>query len=106
MEDLTLGGYLAVHHRPPAFAGSDGNAYSAEAYVDDEPCEDGRYGAAILFVRWSLTGDRPEGHVETEYLAFGDTSEEAGASLKELTLHQLKDHLDRLIDSRKDFPDW
>jgi len=106
MEDATLGGYLAIHHRPPAFEGSDGNAYSAEAYVDNDRCDDGRYGAAILFVRWSDAGDRPEGHVETEYLAFGETAEEARAALETMTLYELKGHLDRLIENRKDICDW
>jgi hypothetical protein len=106
MEDTTFGGYLDVHHRPPAFEGSDGNPYSAEIYVDNEPCQDGRYGAAVLFVRWSPSGDRPAGHLETAYLVFGDTSEEAGAYLRRLTLYELKDHLDRLIENRKDVPDW
>jgi hypothetical protein len=106
MEDATFGGYLAVHHRPPGFAGSDGNAYSAEVYVDDEPCEDGRYGAAVLFVRWSGAGDHPDGHIETEYLAFGDTTEEAGEAIQRMTLYELKEHLDRLIENRKDISDW
>jgi hypothetical protein len=106
MEDATLGGYLAIHQRPPAFEGSDGNAYSAEVYVDNDQCDDGRYGAAILFVRWSGAGDRPEGHIETEYLAFGGTAEEAGAALQRMTLYELKEHLDRLIEKRKDLSDW
>lgn len=106
MEDATFGGYLAVHHRPPGFEGSDGNAYSAELYVDNEPCEDGRYGAAILFVRWSASGDRPEGHVETEYVAFGHTTEEAREALQRMTLYDVKKHLDSAIENRKDVSYW
>ena len=59
------------HERAAAFGGSDGQAYSVGLYVDEEPDERGRYGAALLFVRWSPAGDRPVGHVETEHLAWG-----------------------------------
>ena len=106
MEDATLGGYLDEHRRPPAFDGSDGNPYSAEIYVDEEPCADGRYGAAVLFVRWSVEGDGVAGHLETEYLGYGDTPADADASLRHLTLYELKDHLERLIGTRKEVPDW
>ena len=58
-DDSTLGGYLEIHSRPPAFEGSDGEAYSAAVFVDDQPDENGRFGAAVLFVRWSQSGDRP-----------------------------------------------
>jgi hypothetical protein len=106
MDDSTLGGYVDKHRRPPAFDGSDGNPYSAEIYVDEEPCEDGRYGAAVLFVRWSVDGSATTGHLETEYLGFGATPDDAGLSLRCLTMYQLKDHLERLIGARKEVPDW
>lgn len=104
--DATLGGYLDTHERPPAFEGADGQAYSVEIYVDDEPCEDGRFGAAILFVRWSPAGDAPAGHLETEFLAYGATPADAGASLRTLTLHDLKAKLDELIALHKELLDW
>ena len=55
-DDSTLGGYLDVHDRPPGFEGSDGRAYSAAIFVDEFPDEQGRFGAAVLFVQWSETG--------------------------------------------------
>ena len=64
MSELTLGGYMAKHDRAAAFGGSDGQAYSVAIYVDEEPDVRGLYGAALLFVRWSPSGDRPVGHVE------------------------------------------
>lgn len=106
IDDSTLGGYLDLHDRPPAFEGADGSPYSVEIYVGSEPCENGRFGAAVLFVRWSDAGDRPAGHLETDYLAYGDTPGEAGSCLRSLTLHELKDQLDRLIEARKEIPDW
>lgn len=106
MDDSTLGGYLELHDRPPAFEGSDGAAYSAALFVDDTPDADGRFGAAMLFVRWSDGGDRPVGHVETPILAFGTTPEEAAAKVRALSLHEVKAHLDRAITERKERPAW
>jgi hypothetical protein len=77
-----------------------------ETYVDDEPCEDGRYGAAVLFVRWSADGDAAVGHLESDYIEYGDTADEARDAIRRLTLHQLKAQLDHLIESRKETPDW
>lgn len=105
-QDATLGGYFRVHARPPAFEGADGKAYSVAVYVDHEPDSEGRYGAALLFVRWSDEGDRPVGHLETEYLVFGATREEADARVRELTLHQVKQHLDRVIAAQPRAAEW
>ena len=94
MDDTTLGGYQQVHGRPPAFGAVDGQAYSVAPFADDTP-QDGRYGAALLFVRW---GDgSPVGHLETDYLAFGATPGEALAPVLALTLEQVKAHLDRCV---------
>lgn len=97
MDDTTLGGYQQVHGRPPAFGAADGQAYSVDTFTDDsaEP-GGGRFGAALLFVRWS-DGERPVGHLETDYLAFGSTPEEALAPLLALTLEQVKAHLDDCV---------
>jgi hypothetical protein len=103
-DDSTLGGYLEVHSRPPAFEGTDGAAYSAAVYVDETPDESGRYGGALLFVRWSEEGDRPVGHLETPYLAFGDTPKEADASVRGLSLQAVKDELDRAVANAEERP--
>jgi len=65
--------------------------------TDDDPDVNGRYGAALLFVRWAEGGDRPDGHLETEYLAHGSTPEEALAPLLAMTLHQVQEQLERCI---------
>lgn len=106
IDDSTLGGYLETHERPPAFSGTDGSAYSAAVYVDEEPDAEGRYGAALLFVRWSPAGDQPDGHVETPYLSFGRDPADAARGVLTLTLHQVKSHLDRAIAARKESGDW
>ena len=95
MDDTTLGGYQQLHGRPPAFGAADGQAYSVDTFADDlgEPA---RYGAALLFVRWG-EGERPVGHLETDYLAFGATADEALAPVLALTLEEVKAHLDRCV---------
>ena len=95
--EATLGGYMAQHGRAAAFGGSDGHAYSVGLYVDDEPDQRGRFGAALLFVRWDAAGAAPVGHVETEFLAWGRTPAEAEERLKALSLYDVKAALDQAI---------
>ena len=95
--EFTLGGYMAQHGRAAAFGGSDGHAYSVGLYVDDDPDPRGRYGAALLFVRWDAAGAAPAGHVETDYLAWGRTPEEAEERIKGLSLFDVKAALDEAI---------
>jgi len=99
VDDTTLGGYQQVHGRPPAFGTPDGQAYSVATFADDTG-SDGRYGAALLFVRWG-EGERPVGHLETDYLAFGATPDEALAPVLALTLEQVKAHLDHCVARSK-----
>ncbi len=95
--EATLGGYMAKHGRAAAFGGSDGHAYSVGLYVDDDPDERGRYGAALLFVRWDAGGAAPVGHVETEFLAWGRTAAEAEERVRALSLYDVKAALDEAI---------
>jgi hypothetical protein len=97
VSEFTLGGYMQKHERAAAFSGSDGAAYSVAIYVEDEPDLRGLYGAALLFVRWSSSGDRPIGHLESETLAWGKTPEEAEARLTGLSLYDVKAALDEAI---------
>ncbi len=105
-DDATLGGYFDLHSRPPAFEGSDGRAYSAALYVDDAPGPDGRFGAALLFVLWTAAGEHPEGHLETDYLAYGATAAEAEAALRALSLWDVKAQLDAVIERHRALPEW
>jgi hypothetical protein len=88
---------MRKHDRAAAFSGSDGQPYSVAIYVEEEPDLRGLYGAALLFVRWSASGDRPVGHVETETLAWGRTPEEAESRLEALSLYDVKAALDEAI---------
>jgi hypothetical protein len=98
--EITLAGYMAKHERAAAFTGADGHAYSCAIYVDDEPGGDGRYGAALLFVRWDDAGAAPVGHVETEFLAFGGSAAEAAHRVGLLSLYDVKAALDEAIRAR------
>ena len=89
-----------MHERAPAFSGSDGQSYSVGTYVDDAPDPQGRYGAALLFVRWSDAGDRPVGHLETDYLFRGATPADALTPLLALTLQDVKRQLDDCIEKQ------
>jgi hypothetical protein len=97
VSEFTLGGYMRKHDRAAAFGGSDGGAYSVAIYVEEEPDVRGRYGAALLFVRWSPGGDRPVGHLESEVLAWGKTPAEAESRLEGLSLYDVKAALDEAI---------
>jgi hypothetical protein len=97
MSEATLGGYMARHERAPAFTGGDGRPYSVGLFVEDAPDETGRYGASLLFIRWSPAGDRPIGHVETEILAWGRSPGEAEERLKALSLYDVRAALDQAI---------
>ena len=98
-EDDTLAGYQAVHGRPPAFQGSDGRAYSAGLFSDDDPDAFGQYGASLLFIRWS-DDQQPDGHLESDYIARSPDAAAAEAEVGRLTLHEVKAVLDALIARR------
>jgi hypothetical protein len=94
----TLGGYMAVHDRPAAFAGSDGFSYSAEILADETGDPDQPFGAYLLFVRWARIGAAsPAGHVESEFVAYGSTADAAIHAAGALQLNAVKAILDRLI---------
>ncbi|MEO7217289.1 MAG: hypothetical protein ABI026_03780 [Gemmatimonadaceae bacterium] len=93
----TIGGYRAVHARPAAFEGSDGASYSVELLADEIREPQGQFGAYILFVRWRHGDPVATGHLETDYIAFGESQELALASLGGMLLNDVKRALDQLI---------
>jgi hypothetical protein len=99
VSEMTLAGYQEANGRPPAFEGSDGRAYSAGVFSDDDPGADGRYGASLLFIRWSATQE-PDGHLESEYLAYAVDPSDAEAQVLAMTLLEVKTALDGLIMRR------
>ena len=94
----TLGGYMAVHDRPAAFAGADGFSYSAEILSDETGEAERPFGAYLLFVRWARIGAAsPAGHLESEFVAYGATPDEATREAGALSLNAVKHLLDRLV---------
>lgn len=100
MSEVTLGGYMAKHARSAAFGGSDGRAYSVGLWIDETADSRGRYGAALVFVRWDPNGERPDGHIETDYLAWGTTPADAEERVKALSLFDVKAALDEGIAAK------
>lgn len=88
---------MEIHERAAAFAGSDGRAYSVDILVEEDPDEQGRYAAALLFIRWSPDGTLPDGHLETDWLARGKTPDDARERIGALSLYDVKAALDQLI---------
>lgn len=96
----TIGGYMAVHDRPAAFEGSDGASYSTELVVDKTDDESAPFGGYILFIRWGQGEPFASGHLETPYLFYGRSDEEARRMVAQLPLSSVKKLLDGLISAR------
>ena len=97
----TIGGYMAVHDRPAAFEGSDGLSYSVEIVTDASGERQRPFAAYLLFVRWGHGDPVASGHLETEFLAFATTEEEARKMVGALPLNEVKVKLDDLIKARR-----
>ena len=102
----TIGGYMAVHDRPAAFEGSDGFSYSVEILAQYDPTarpapgeSASEWGAFFLFVKWARIGAQaPEGHLESDYVAWAPTEAEALKQAGALSLGLTKKILDELIE--------
>ena len=97
----TIGGYMAVHDRPAAFEGSDGASYSVEIVGDTSGEKQRPFAAYLLFVRWGQGDPVASGHLETDFLAFAATEEEARKMVGALSLNEVKLKLDGLIKARR-----
>jgi hypothetical protein len=100
--DLTLGGYIRMHDRPPAFDGSDGQPYTVAIDVEDAGADAAgpRYAGFLVFVRWAGTGAGILEHVESGDLAHGATEDEARLGVLDLSLYEVKAELDAAIQRR------
>ena len=103
-DENTIGGYMAVHARPAAFQGSDGLSYSVAIETDRTDDAANPFGAYFLFIRWRRLGTQGvEGHLESPFLAFGTSREEAATALGAMSLGEVKAILDDLV--RANAPD-
>ena len=93
----TIGGYMAVHARPAAFEGTDGASYSVDIVADESGQKEKPFAAYLLFVRWREGDPVASGHVETDYLRYGNTEAEAIAAVGALKLSEVKALLDELV---------
>lgn len=98
-DDTTLGGYLRVHDRPPAYEGSDGHPYTVS--LETERTENLRapWVGYLVFPRWALTGVGIVGHVETGNLVEEASAEAAAEALGAFTLHEVQRLLEDAITS-------
>lgn len=98
-DESTLGGYVAVHARPPAFEGVDGVPYSVDIAVDETGDPAAPVGAFLLFVRWGAGADGPavRGHLESGFLATGADEPAVRAMVERMPLLTVKATLDGLI---------
>jgi hypothetical protein len=88
---------MAVHDRPAAFEGSDGASYSVEIVADESGDKARPFAAYLLFVRWGHGDPVASGHLETEFLSYATTEDEARRIVGEMKLNDVKAKLDALI---------
>lgn len=96
-DDSTLGGYLRLHSRPPAFEGSDKHPYTVSMEVEQTGNLRAPYSGYLVFPRWAETGVGIIGHVETSVLVEARTGAQATQALESLTLYEVKDQLENAI---------
>ena len=89
-DDSTLGGYFAVHSRPPAYDGPDGHPYTVSPEVEKTGNLRAPYAGYLVFPRWAQTGVGIVGHVETPTLVECSSQEEAMQRLGEKTLLEVQ----------------
>lgn len=96
----TVGGYTAVHARPPAFEGKDGASYSVEIMTDETGDASNPWAAYLLFVRYRPGDPVASGHVETPYLRFAATEDEARNLVGAMQLNDAVAELNKAITAR------
>ena len=100
--DHSLGGYFAVHDRPPAYEGTDGHPYTVSMEIQHTGNLRAPFSGYLVFPRWAQTGVGIVGHVETETLVEARTTEEADELLKALSLHRVQELLEQAIGRQRD----
>jgi hypothetical protein len=100
-DETTVGGYAAVHSRPAALEGRDGMSYSLDVLSDSTGESARPFGAYLIFVQWSRVGaQKAEGHLETDFLTWGGSPDEAARALGAMSLAAAQRALDTLISMR------
>jgi len=99
--DITLGGYIAQHDRPPAFTGSDGQPYTVGVDTEETGDPARPFVGFLVFLRWAGTGAGIMEHLESGDLSSGATADEAMRALLDLSLFEVKAELDAAIERRR-----
>lgn len=102
----TVGGYTAVHARPPAFEGKDGASYSVEIMTDETGDPSQPWAGYLLFVRYAQGDPVASGHVETAYLRYAVTEEDARAAVGAMPLNDALAELNDLIAKSLESRPW
>ncbi len=93
---------MAVHARPAAFDGPDGLPYSVDLLCDTTGDPARPWGGALLFLRWRRIGEPGiDGHLESDFIVFGDSEAAVRSALGALPLDEVKATLDRLVDAAR-----
>lgn len=96
-QDGTLGGYLQLHDRPPAFSGPDGHPYTVSLEIERTGNLLAPYLGYLVFPRWAQTGVGIVGHAESPTLVECRTRVEAEQRLGELTLLEVQGILEDAV---------
>lgn len=96
-DDRTLGGYFAVHSRPPAFEGCDGQPYTVSIETERSPDLKAPVAGYLVFPRWAETGVGIVGHVETPLLWRGPTKQAVTELAGAISLHEVQCLLNEAI---------
>ena len=96
-DDRTLGGYMKVHTRPPAFEAVDGQPYTVS--IETERTGDLRAPVAgyLVFPRWAHTGLGIVGHVESPVLWRGSSRAAVIAAAGAVALHEVQRLLNEAV---------
>lgn len=99
-DDRTLGGYLEVHSRPPAFEACDGQPYTVS--IETERTGDLKAPVAgyLVFPKWAETGLGIVGHVESPLLWRGTTRDEVVAQAGAVALGDVQRLLNEAVVAR------
>jgi hypothetical protein len=96
----TVGGYTAVHSRPPAFEGKDGASYSVEVMTDQTGDPSRPWAAYLFFVRYRQGDPVASGHIETDYLQYAESEEGARSLVAAMQLNDALAELNNAIKSQ------
>jgi hypothetical protein len=100
--DVTLGGYIELHNRVPAFEGHDEMPYTVDVDVEATGDPERPFAAFLMFIRWAATGAGIMDHVESGDVAYGVDEESARQAAYELSLYEVRAELDAAIARRRE----